>query len=81
MTKILHVVGAGHLERFLLHSRRWNRLALPVGVDGASLIAAAGRSALAGSVQGHLTGSVELHLSDGDIGVPFELPIHIGSGR
>jgi Late embryogenesis abundant protein len=73
-------VGAGHLDRFLLHGERWSRLTLPVELDGAAWIAAAGQAALSGGAEGRLAGTVTVRLPDGNLEAPFELPIRIGAG-
>lgn len=69
------LVAKGRKEKFLLHANRENRLELPVELDNAGLLAAAGRAALGMGVAGVLSGTGNLRLPAGDLDFPFEFPV------
>jgi hypothetical protein len=68
-------VAKGRKEKFLLHANRENRLELPVELDLAGLLAAAGKAALGEGVAGVLSGTGNLRLPAGDLDFPFEFPV------
>jgi hypothetical protein len=68
-------VAKGLKEKFLLHANRENRVELPVELDHAGLLAAAGKAALGKGVAGVLSGVGKLRLPAGDLEFPFEFPV------
>lgn len=68
-------VASGRKEKFLLHANRKNRVELPVELDYAGLLAAAGRATLGDGVAGVLSGTGNLRLPAGDLDFPFEFPV------
>ncbi|MFI5181868.1 MAG: LEA type 2 family protein [Thermoanaerobaculia bacterium] len=68
-------VARGRKEKFLLHAKRANRLELPIELDHAGLLAAAGKAALGKGVSGVLSGVGRLRLPAGDLEFPFEFPV------
>jgi hypothetical protein len=68
-------VASGRKERFLLHANRESRLELPVELDYAGLLAAAGTAALGNGVAGVLSGTGKLLLPAGDLDFPFDFPV------
>jgi hypothetical protein len=68
-------VARGRKEKFLLRANRENRLELPVELDYAGLLAAAGTAALGDGVAGVLSGTGKLLLPAGDLDFPFEFPV------
>ncbi len=68
-------VAKGRKEKFILHAGRGNRVDLPIELDHAGLLAAAGKAALGKGVAGVLSGVGKLRLPAGDLEFPFEFPV------
>jgi hypothetical protein len=68
-------VARGRKEKFLLRANRENRLELPIELDYAGLLAAAGTAALGDGVAGVLSGTGKLLLPAGDLDFPFDFPV------
>jgi hypothetical protein len=68
-------VARGRKERFVLHAKRTNRLEMPIELDHAGLLAAAGRAALGTGAAGVFSGTGRLRLPAGDLEFPFEFPV------
>jgi LEA14-like dessication related protein len=67
-------VGEGSARGLILRGRRKNILRLPIAVDHASLLSAAGRAVAAGGdVAVRLKGKLVLRLRGGDVAVPLDL--------
>jgi len=67
-------VGEGSARGLILRGGRKNTLTLPIGIDHASLISAAGKALVAGGeVAVRLKGKIVLRLKGGDVVVPLDL--------
>ncbi len=67
-------VGEGSARGLILRGGRKNTLTLPIGIDHASLISAAGKALVAGGdVAVRLKGKIVLRLKGGDVAVPLDL--------
>ncbi len=67
-------VGDGAARGMILHAGQRNRLSLPIEIDHASLLAAAGQALVAGGdVAVRLKGQLILRLKGGDLVVPLDL--------
>lgn len=72
------VVGEGATRGLILHAGQKNVLMLPIEIDHAELLAAAGQALLAGGeVDVRLTGRLVLRLKGGDLVVPLDLSGHL----
>jgi hypothetical protein len=68
-------IADGRGRGLLLHKMTVSRVALPLDVDHAALLPAAGAALLSGGeIDGSLEGSLTLRLPAGDVRVPFALP-------
>lgn len=75
-------VGEGATRGMLLRQDQVSTLTLPVEIDHAELIAAAGRAILSGGkVQARLVGSLTIRLPRGDVSVPLDLSGDMSVGR
>ncbi len=71
-------VGEGATHGMILHPSQKNALALPIEVDHAELLSAAGRALLSGGeVAVRLHGRLVIRLKGGDLTVPLELSGHL----
>jgi LEA14-like dessication related protein len=71
-------VGEGATHGMILHPTQKNVLALPIEIDHAGLIAAAGRALLSGGeVAVKLHGKLVIRLKGGDLTVPLDLSGHL----
>ena len=71
-------VGNGATRGLLLHPTQMNVLTLPVEIDHASLISAAGKALLSGGdVRVELNGRLVVRLKGGDVSVPLHLTGHL----
>jgi LEA14-like dessication related protein len=66
-------VGEGSGRGLILRGGRKNILRLPIAIDHASLLSAAGRAAVAGDAAVRLKGKLVLRLKGGDVAVPLDL--------
>jgi LEA14-like dessication related protein len=74
-------VGEGSARGLILRGGRKNTLTLPIGIDHASLISAAGRALVAGGdVAVRLKGRIVLRLKGGDVAVPLDLSGNLTGG-
>jgi hypothetical protein len=65
----------------LLHAGQSNALTLPIEIDHASLLSAAGKAVLAGGeIAARLHGRLVLRLKGGDLTVPLDLTGHLTGG-
>jgi LEA14-like dessication related protein len=72
------VVGEGATRGLILHARQKNVLTLPIEIDHAELLSAAGQALLAGGeVDVRLNGRLVLRLKEGDLVVPLDLSGHL----
>jgi hypothetical protein len=69
------LVAKGRKEKFLVHAKRGNRIELPIELDHAGLLSAAGKAAFGKGVGGVLSGVGKLRLPAGDLEFPFEFPV------
>jgi LEA14-like dessication related protein len=64
----------------ILRGGRKNILRLPIAIDHASLLSAAGKAAVAGGEAAvRLKGKLVLRLKGGDVAVPLDLSGHLSS--
>jgi hypothetical protein len=71
-------VGQGATRGMQLHPAQTNVLALPIEVDHAGLLSAAGRALLSGGeVAARLHGKLVIRLKGGDLTVPLDLSGHL----
>ena len=71
-------VGEGATHGMILHPSQKNALALPIEVDHAELLSAAGKALLSGGeVAVRLHGRLVIRLKGGDLTVPLELSGHL----
>jgi len=71
-------VGAGATHGMILHPSQRNVLSLPIEIDHAGLLSAAGRALLAGGeVAVKLHGRLVIRLKGGDLTVPLDLSGHL----
>ena len=71
-------VASGGREKFILHPRTENRLAIPITVENGALIAAAGQTSVTGGkVEGRLTGHARVRLPGGDVDFPVDFPVRM----
>lgn len=69
-----HEVGQGATRGMVLHAGQNNVLALPIEVDHAGLLSAAGRALLSGGeIAARLHGKLVIRLKGGDLTVPLDL--------
>ena len=73
-------VGQGSARGLILRGQRKNTLRLPIAIDHASLLSAAGRAAVAGDAAVRLKGKLVLRLRGGDVAVPLDLSGHLSGG-
>jgi LEA14-like dessication related protein len=73
-------VGEGSARGLILRGGRKNTLRLPIAIDHASLLSAAGRAAVAGDAAVRLKGKLVLRLRGGDVAVPLDLAGHLSGG-
>ena len=73
-------VGEGSARGLILRGQRKNTLRLPIAIDHASLLSAAGRAAMAGDAAVRLKGKLVLRLRGGDVAVPLDLSGHLSGG-
>ena len=73
-------VGEGSAHRLILRGQRKNILRLPIAIDHASLLSAAGRAAVGGDASVRLKGKLVLRLRGGDLAVPLDLSGHLSGG-
>lgn len=74
-------VGTGATRGLLLHPTQTNVLSLPVEIDHAALISAAGKALLSGGdVRVELNGRLVVRLKGGDVPVPLHLTGHLTDG-
>lgn len=73
-------VGEGSARGLILRGQRKNTLRLPIAIDHASLLSAAGRAAVAGDAAVRLKGKLVLRLKGGDVAVPLDLSGHLSGG-
>ncbi len=74
-------VGSGETQGMLLHPGQKNVLTLPVDVDHAALLSAAGGAVLSGGdVAVQLKGKLVLRLKGGDVAVPLALSGNLSGG-
>jgi len=73
-------VGEGSARGLILRGQRKNTLRLPIAIDHASLLSAAGRAAVAGDAAVRLKGKLVLRLRGGDVAVPLDLSGHLSGG-
>jgi LEA14-like dessication related protein len=74
-------VGQGGTHGMLLHAGQSNALTLPIEIDHASLLSAAGKAVLAGGeIAARLHGRLVLRLKGGDLTVPLDLTGHLTGG-
>ncbi len=67
-------IGSGQTQGLILHPSQKNVLELPIDVDHASLLAAAGGAVVSGGdVPVKLTGRLVIRLKGGDVAVPLSL--------
>ena len=66
-------VGEGSGRGLILRGGHKNILRLPIAIDHASLLTAAGRAAVAGDAAVRLKGKLVLRLKGGDVAVPLDL--------
>jgi LEA14-like dessication related protein len=68
------LLGSGSTRGILLRPRQLNTVLLPLGVEHAALISAAGGAVLSGEgVPARLEGSLAVRLPGGDVAVPIDL--------
>ncbi len=68
------VVGEGETKGMIVHAAQRNLLDLPIELDHAELLSAAGKALLAGGdVEVHLRGRLVVRLKGGDLTVPLNL--------
>ncbi len=68
-------IASGRARGILLHRSTVSRVDLPLEVQNAALLSAAGRALLSGGeLSGSLEGSLTLRLPAGDVKVPFSVP-------
>jgi LEA14-like dessication related protein len=72
-------VGEGSGRGLILRGGRKNILRLPIAIDHASLLTAAGRAAVAGDAAVRLKGKLVLRLKGGDVAVPLDLSGRLSS--
>jgi LEA14-like dessication related protein len=73
-------VGNGSTRGLLLHPTQNNVLSLPVEIDHAALLSAAGKALLGGGdVRVELNGRLVVRLKGGDVPVPLHLTGHLTS--
>jgi LEA14-like dessication related protein len=69
-----HEVGAGSTQGLILHPAQKNVLTLPIDVDHAALLSAAGGAVVSGGdVAVKLTGRLVVRLKGGDVAIPIAL--------
>jgi len=73
-------VGEGSAHGLILRGQRKNILRLPIAIDHASLLSAAGRAAVGGDAAVRLKGKLVLRLRGGDLAVPLDLSGHLSGG-
>ena len=73
-------VGEGSARGLILRGQRKNTLRLPIAIDHASLLSAAGRAAVAGDAAVRLKGKLVLRLRGGDVAVPLDLSGRLSGG-
>lgn len=74
-------VGEGATHGLILHAAQKNVLALPIELDHASLLSAAGRAVVSGGdVAAKLHGKLVIRLKGGDLTVPLDLSGHLSGG-
>ena len=67
-------IGEGSARGLIIRGQRKNTLRLPIAIDHASLLSAAGRAVAAGgSVAVRLKGRLVLRLKGGDVAIPLDL--------
>src|SRR5262249_24353982 len=72
------LVGNGSTKGLILLAGRENTLTLPLEIDHAELLSAAGKALVAGGdVEVHLSGRLVLRLKGGDLVVPLNLNGHL----
>lgn len=73
-------VGSGGTQGMILHPTQTNVLSLPIEIDHAALLSAAGKGLLSGGdVRVTLEGRLVLRLKGGDLPVPLHLTGHLSS--
>ena len=73
-------VGEGSTRGLLLHPAQKNVLSLPIEIDHAGLISAAGQALLSGGdIAAKLHGRLVVRLKGGDLTVPLDLSGHLAS--
>jgi LEA14-like dessication related protein len=76
-----HEVGGGATQGMILHPAQKNVLVLPIDLDHASLLSAAGKALLSGGdVAARLRGKLVIRLKGGDLAVPLDLSGHLSGG-
>lgn len=76
-----HEVGEGATRGMILHGGQNNTLTLPIEIDHASLLSAAGKALVGGGeVRVQLHGKLVVRLTGGDLTVPLELSGHLSGG-
>lgn len=71
-------VGEGGTHGMLLHAGQSNALVLPIEVDHAGLLSAAGKALLSGGeIEARLHGRLVIRLKGGDLTVPLDLSGHL----
>jgi LEA14-like dessication related protein len=76
------VIGTGRTRGMLLRPRQESSLSLPVDVDHAELLGAAGSGILSGgSLSARLSGTLAVRLPRGDVSVPLDLSGRLSLSR
>lgn len=71
-------VGSGATQGMILHPGQKNVLVLPIDLDHAELLSAAGKALLSGGdVAARLRGKLVIRLKGGDLAVPLDLSGHL----
>jgi len=75
------VIGTGRTRGMLLRPRQESSLSLPVDVDHAELLGAAGSGILSGGLSARLSGTLAVRLPRGDVSVPLDLSGRLSLSR
>ena len=73
-------VGEGSGRGLIRRGQAKNIRRLPIAIDHASLLSAAGRAAVAGDAAVRLKGKLVLRLKGGDVAVPLDLSGRLSGG-